>query len=461
MEDIHMSILDQILANAERRSANIVSEQHDVSQINWVAGMSDPGEMIFCGGFPELRRHAGEQDREYAARITPLIASLPPAYRDKIMQAGAKAAIGRASLDTTTGKVAVMVAGKAPWHGLGVNVREAVTSQDAIRLASLDWSVNKVQLQYRSPVSGLLVDSDQYAVCRMDSGDYLGSVGSVYTPFQNSEGFAFLDSVIGEFGARYESAGSLYGGRKVWMLVHLPRQAFAVNGAGVDRMESYAIFTNAHDGTGAAKCFPTSERVVCANTLRMAMRGSASGISIRHTGDLSQRVASAKTALGLAVSQFQEFKVSADHLVHTKVEPRPFFEGLLDAVLSATSEKRWCSKEDADKGADVLAAAVAKTEAGQNYELLRAAAQRRIDSRKSIIEDILERYESPTNGIGGMRGTGWAAFNAVTESADHGELASRHVGKDKASRRFESVIAGPADTIKQIAFEQVMTASKA
>jgi hypothetical protein len=74
----------------------------------------------------------------------------------------------------------------------------------------------------------------------------------------------------------------------------------------------------------------------------------------------------------------------------------------------------------------------------------------------------MDRYESKNNGIQDMRGTGWAALNAVTEAADHGKLGGRYTGNDdeKASRRFESVVDGRADEVKQVAFEQVLAYAK-
>jgi hypothetical protein len=68
--------------------------------------------------------------------------------------------------------------------------------------------------------------ADAYAMVRKDTGGHLGTVGKRYSAIQNAQAFDFLDGVLGEFGARYETAGSLYGGQKVWMLAHMPKQAF-------------------------------------------------------------------------------------------------------------------------------------------------------------------------------------------------------------------------------------------
>jgi len=440
------SILDQILDNMNGGGAKIVSQQHDTSAINWVNGLSDPGEMIACGYLPEIRRQAGEQDEAYAERIRPIVMALPAEQQAKIMGS----AIRRASLDTSNGKVSVMVAGKPAWHRLGVNVESAVTSADAMRLANLNWRVDKLPLYYTDATGTKREAPDVYGIVRDDTGEMLGNVGSRYTAIQNHEAFDFLDNVLGQFGAKYETAGAIYGGAKVWMLVHLPNQRFTV-GHG-DTIEPYALFTNPHDGSGKAFCYPTSERVVCANTFRVAQRDKGKGIGIRHSGNVKAKIADAQLALGLAVKGFEEFKEQADSLAHAKLANAPaFVNGVLDAVLDMTAA-------EALKGADALAAALAVDDVQR--DLSRKAFQRQIDARQNVLEDILTRYESERCGINGMRGTAWAAFNAVTEFADHSPLV-RYKGSDenRASRRMESTIAGEADEIKQVAFTQALAAS--
>ncbi len=131
----------------------------------------------------------------------------------------------------------------------------------------------------------------------------------------------------------------------------------------------------------------------------------------------------------------------------TKIDPMTYYRDVLDHVCEVT-------EADALKGADALAAAVALTTAER--KIIAAQKQRQIDARANLLEDVLIRHESRTNGLAGMRGTAWAAFNTITESADHGKLGGRSVGEDKASRKFESVLTGNADAVKQTAYEVVM-----
>src|SRR5262249_24375734 len=123
---------------------------------------------------------------------------------------------------------------------------------------------------------------------------------------------------------------------------------------------------------------------------------------------------------------------------------------VLDAVLDI-------SAANAAMGADVLAASIAVTQAAR--DLAAKSIEKKIERRGEILEDILTRYESERNGVNGMRGTAWAAFNAVTERADHGRFGRQDSDElTRLSRRFESTIAGDADEMKQVAFAVAMQA---
>lgn len=178
-----------------------------------------------------------------------------------------------------------------PWHGLGTMVAEAPNSKDALRLAGLNWKVlqepvyteNKELIQgYKANVR----DSDRKV---------LGVVTDRYKVIQNEEAFAFTDTLLGE-GVRYETAGSLQEGRRVWMLARMPRE-FIIGG---ERISPYMVFSNTHDGSGAVKTALTPIRVVCNNTLNLALRTAKRSWSMIHTGDISGKIEEAKNTLLLA-----------------------------------------------------------------------------------------------------------------------------------------------------------------
>lgn len=184
----------------------------------------------------------------------------------------------------------MMYTREKPWHGLGTMVAEAPTSADALRLAGLDWSV----------VGRPIYDADGneipgYVANTRDSDKKtLGVVTTKYKIIQNRDAFAFTDALIGG-DVRYETAGSLKKGKQIWLLAKMP----AAKVAG-DDVEPYLCFTNTHDGSGAIKVCMTPIRVVCNNTLNIALNEAQRTWSTVHVGDISRRVAEAQQTLELA-----------------------------------------------------------------------------------------------------------------------------------------------------------------
>lgn len=178
-----------------------------------------------------------------------------------------------------------------PWHGLGIMVAEAPNSKDALRLAGLNWKVlqEPVYTENEELIQGYKAN------VRDTDRKVLGVVTDRYKVIQNEEAFAFTDTLLGE-GVRYETAGSLQEGRRVWMLARMPRE-FIIGG---ERISPYMVFSNTHDGSGAVKTALTPIRVVCNNTLNLALRTAKRSWSMIHTGDISGKIEEAKNTLLLA-----------------------------------------------------------------------------------------------------------------------------------------------------------------
>lgn len=198
-----------------------------------------------------------------------------------------------------------------PWHGMGIRVEDSPTSEDAIRLAGLDWKVEQKEM--------FLADGtkipDAFANVRDKDNRVLGVVGNRYSIVQNSEAFSFTDSLIGE-GCQYETAGSLRDGKQIWLLAHLPE---AIQIAGDDVMP-YLCFTNTHDGTGSVKVFTTGIRVVCNNTLNQALSNAKRTWSVRHTGSIETKLAVATETLNLANNYMAELKKECEELALKPVD---------------------------------------------------------------------------------------------------------------------------------------------
>ena len=178
-----------------------------------------------------------------------------------------------------------------PWHGLGTIVMEAPTSADALRLAGLDWNVvqEPIYTAFKEPIEGYkanIRDSDRKV---------LGVVSDRYKVVQNTDAFSFTDELLGK-GVRYETAGSLQEGKRVWLLARLPRE-YIIAG---ERISPYLVFSNTHDGSGSVKAAITPVRVVCNNTLNLALSTAKRSFSIIHTGNIQDKIQEAKDTLFMA-----------------------------------------------------------------------------------------------------------------------------------------------------------------
>jgi len=178
-----------------------------------------------------------------------------------------------------------------PWHGLGTRVEESPTSADALQLAGLFWKV--LQEPIYTDVGGMI--PGYRANVRDTDRKVLGVVTERYKVIQNEEAFAFTDELLGN-GVRYETAGSLQEGKKVWLLARLPRE-YIISG---ERISPYLVFSNTHDGSGAVRVAITPIRVCCNNTLNLALSTAKRSFSMIHTGDIKGKVQEAKDTLFMA-----------------------------------------------------------------------------------------------------------------------------------------------------------------
>lgn len=206
---------------------------------------------------------------------------------------------------------------ETPWHGLGTKVLEAPASKDALQLAGLDWRV--LQEPIYTATEELI---DGYKANVRDSDrKVLGVVTDRYRVIQNDEAFAFTDGLLGE-GVKYETAGSLQGGRKVWLLAHMPHE-YIISG---ERISPYLLFSNTHDGSSAIKVALTPIRVVCQNTLNLALAGAKRSWSMIHTGDIREKMQEAKDTLFLAEKYMDELGKEFEALRMKKLTDKQVME---------------------------------------------------------------------------------------------------------------------------------------
>ena len=222
-----------------------------------------------------------------------------------------------------------------PWHGLGVVVAEALSSSEALKYAGLDWSVvqEPIFTSLGEEVSGFRAN------VRDTDRKVLGVVTDRYKVVQNVEAFSFTDEMLG-FGVRYETAGSLSEGRKIWLLARLPRE-YIISG---ERISPYLVFSNTHDGSGSVKVAITPIRVVCNNTLNLALSTAQRCFTMIHTGNIADKIEEAKDTLFMAEDYMDKLGVEFEKLRKIKMSENKFKEYIelllpMDEKPTKTQEK--------------------------------------------------------------------------------------------------------------------------
>lgn len=198
------------------------------------------------------------------------------------------------------------------WHGLGVVVSDTLTSHDALVTAGLDWMVSPEPIY----LSGEVEIEGKKANVRSTDRKVLGVVSDKYKVVQNQEAFAFVDELLENAiePVKFESAGSLDEGKRVWMLAHLPSRLILG-----DEIIPYIVMANSHDGSMAVTCAMTPTRVVCQNTLTMALNNADRSWSIRHMGDIKGKREDAARTLRLAVSYMDRLETKAEDYQQRKL----------------------------------------------------------------------------------------------------------------------------------------------
>ena len=204
-----------------------------------------------------------------------------------------------------------------PWHGLGIEVQEAPTSADALICAGLDWEVfqKHVYTEDGSFITGYKVN------VRSTDNAMLGIVSDRYKVVQNKDAFRFTDDLLGE-GVTYETAGALQGGRKVWMLAKMP-QKYIIGG---DEIAPYMVVMNSHDGSSGIKVAMTPIRVVCQNTLNLALNTAKRTWTSKHTENVMSRVHEARETLMLAEAYMGGLGREIDSLSRIKLTDKKVME---------------------------------------------------------------------------------------------------------------------------------------
>ena len=226
------------------------------------------------------------------------------------------------NLETNGNEVAFALRGKPAWHNLAnriFNQDEDVTTQTMLEEAKLaNWNVRLSPLT--DHISESWNDVSNASLVIRDNPfnkeiDVLATVGKRYKPVQNEELFAFADNIHdADPNCRWESAGPLKNGRVVFGTVDIPRTMVLDPQGANDETKLYLIVWTSHDGSVAVQAAVTPVRVVCQNTLNLAMKSAKQSFKIRHTQSVEGRIQVARETLGLALGYFDEFEKEAQSL---------------------------------------------------------------------------------------------------------------------------------------------------
>ena len=312
------------------------------------------------------------------------------------------------------GKARMMYAGKPPWHGLGTQLVGPATSAEAIMAAGLDWNVRKVPLfaiggtgSAHVPQYLGVVPEDRWG---KPDCPVFGIVGKDYHPLQNVEAFEFFDSIVGQKAAMYHTAGALGKGEHVWILAKLPGVMVVTDS---DLLDKYVLLSTGHDGRTCVRVILTPVRVVCQNTLTLALKSGEEIARAYHTRSMDRQLDSARQKVQALMKGFDD----------------------MQAAFRAMAKRK-------------MSESAAKAYVDGVFPIPADVADRKVPDW--IIEDRANCVHLFRAGLGNddpsARETLWAAYNGITEYVDH--------WRDRGERQhMYAVCLGRGFQIKNRAFQ--------
>lgn len=331
-----------------------------------------------------------------------------------------------AGLDTDdTGTIAAFATANIDaWHRLGVTTQGCMTAQQALETAHLaGWDVRKVPA-YAKVGDEFVEIPDKWATVRNNPFhegrvDPLGVVGRFYEPVQNEEQADLLNTLVDESGAHFETAGSLDGGRRVFVTMKLP-DAIQFDGFGPEeRTELYLCALDSKDGSASFQFVVSPIRWVCSNTVAAGLAQAKARFRARHTkGSARAHVLEARRILGLTFQYTDALALEMARLIEQEYTNQQFQR--LTASLYPTPKD---AEPDSAKAINQ-------------------------EEHRTALRTLW--MESPT--LTGIRGTRWGAYNAVTEYVDHFHPMKGAKGRAPEESRALQVVSGLADKMKERAF---------
>ena len=305
------------------------------------------------------------------------------------------------------------------WHGLGqVLAQKFLTSKECIEHANLGYTVEKTPAY--SLINGKFVSiPNTFNTFRSDTNTpFSGTVGKGYTVVQNTEAFTFFDNIVGQDLAIYETAGVLGVGESIFLTAKLPDYC-TIKG---EKIEYFIILKMSHDGKGPIKAMITPIRVVCQNTLNMAIENAVNCLNIRHTISAPERLKQAHKLMGITNEYKEAFTNMAEKLMKVKISDKMFKDIIVDLFPSGAKER------------------------SENTRI------------KNILNDVENSYYTGV-GQSGIIGNGWGVYNGVGHYFDHIKKYGNPEKDAIASQeiKFDNLFSGLAYTVKNDLVDKLLT----
>jgi phage/plasmid-like protein (TIGR03299 family) len=288
----------------------------------------------------------------------------------------------------------------SPWHGHGTAITGAVSTAEALQWASLDWTVSLAPVYHRSLLAVVKDDGTtdrpmlqvpSHSIVVRDTDDrVLGVVGSDWRPLQNRDAFAWFDPFLANGYAEIETAGSLRGGRRVWILARIVGADVDVGGG--DTVRPYILLSHGHDGSLAIRAGLTMIRVVCENTCSAAIdAGDKNGglVKLLHSSGAGQRLADVREAILAARGRISDVATRYRELTTLQIRN--------DRQVAALVAAAW-------------------------PDLSPAGKVKRYDQIQEL------RHAAPGHDLATANGTAWGLYQALTEYVTH------HAGRGESTR---------------------------
>lgn len=330
-------------------------------------------------------------------------------------------------IETHGQQAAAIFARTDAWHRLGTTVRgRAFTAEEAMELGHLGgWNVRKVPVQATeiTETGVTTIDAPGFATVRTNpftgEPEALGVVGSIWQPIQNEDHAEFLNTLTDESGAVFDTAGSLRGGKQVFITMQMPK---SITIGGTDRVDLNIAALNSHDGDSKFRILVTPVRVVCANTQAAALGNHHAMFAIRHTRNAKAAVQAARDALGMTFAYAEAFEDEAERMIQQTMDDAAF-----DALVTSVYGQAEASAPARTRNADT--------------------------KRRHQLHWLFADAETQQ----GIRGTAWAGYQAIAEYVDH-YAPVRTKGSEAEARATRVLTSTDASDLKRRAWSALVPA---